>query len=100
MVYKKYIFELTTNKLILSKVKLTDMKRFSFFLLIWPLKSASLSLFLVIMLTNLSLCYSSSFLGIPNIANPLVVLDFVHPNIEQFAPGTTAASNRDCKSFL
>ena len=90
MVYKKYIFELTTNKLILSKVKLTDMKRFSFFLLIWPLKSASLSLFLVIMITNFSLqslCYSSSFLGIPNIANPLVVLDFVHPNMEQFAPG-------------
>ena len=30
MVYKKNIFELTTNKLIFGKVKLTDMKRFSF----------------------------------------------------------------------
>ena len=34
-----------------------------------------------------SLCYSSSFLGIPNIANSSVILDFVHPNMEQFAPG-------------
>ena len=44
-----------------------------------------MSLSLVLMLTNFdlqSLCHSSSFLGIRNIANPLVVLDFVHPNME------------------
>ena len=28
-----------------------------------------------------------TFLGITNKANPLVVLDFAHPNMEQFAPG-------------
>ena len=86
MIYKKNIFELTTNKLIFSKVKLTDMKRFSDNLV----SQVSINFPISLMFTNFSLqslCHSSSFLGIPNIANPLVALDFVHPNMEQFTPG-------------
>ena len=88
MVYKKeIIFGLTVNKLIFSKVKFTDTKRFSFNLV------SQVSINFPIFSDNVYQLFSPIsgsfiiFLGIPNIANPLVVLDFAHPNMEQFAPG-------------
>ena len=75
------------NNLIVSKVKFTNIKRFSFNL------ASQVSINFPIFSDNVYQPFSPVsmpfiiFLGIPNIANPLVVLAFVHPNMEQFAPG-------------